>query len=173
MRASVLGKSIWPGSWHALEPEHVEYKCAAIRLYPRPDSANNGLAFNDAASILQYRYNGGFNNLNSFQGLYGVPATFFTLLAGINIDGYFSRPLDDQFLAACILLESCHRPWSGADNPIIFTRRRTILTFFRHQPVSANLQAIGLNTANNLTVTRITGCSRRWGWIPRRRTRTR
>jgi hypothetical protein len=110
------------GSWEinlagflaGLNPNMWNTNALPYNYDPTTNLPSSGLAFNDAMSILQYRYN--FNNPSSFSALYNAPATFFTLLGGINIDGYSAGPLMTNFSLPAIS-ENATLPWSGADNP--------------------------------------------------------
>ncbi|HXD01578.1 MAG TPA: hypothetical protein VN048_19740, partial [Verrucomicrobiae bacterium] len=74
-----------------------------------------GSAFSDAASIMQYRYNGSyFFNLPSFANLYPLTPNVF---ANENIDGYAAGPLmTGIFLPLPPLNSGSASPWSGAGN---------------------------------------------------------
>ncbi len=84
------------------------------------DNRNNipssGFAFDDAAAILQYRYNGNYNTLSSFENLYGRPASL--LFSSDLIDGYSVGPLMTSLSPTGLDPDGglVNRPWSGADN---------------------------------------------------------
>jgi hypothetical protein len=88
-------------------------------------NANGGAAFNDAFSILRYRYNNDYNTLSNVDNLYFGGAYAFE---NDNIDGYSDGPLQTGFqLYADSLIplnDDPFWPWAGADN---------INHFFTHQ----------------------------------------
>ena len=103
-----------------------------------PTAASTGTAFNDAASILQYRYGGSINNLNRFVNLFGPSAVNSYLLNGTvgavgAVDAYAVGPLMTGVNPPPLpgVLASTYSgapPWSGANNPVQLARPRDLLT---------------------------------------------
>ncbi|MDB6067816.1 MAG: hypothetical protein JWR26_4024 [Pedosphaera sp.] len=75
---------------------------------------NTGSAFDDAASILRYRYNGTVANLSSFGNLYPYASTIF---GSDFIDWSGAGPLMTNLFPLTNNLDNAALPWSGADNP--------------------------------------------------------
>jgi hypothetical protein len=84
-------------------------------------------AFFDAASIMQYRYNGTYQNLNSFQNLYGPNAV--ASFTNDFLDGYTAGPLLTGINLPTVDFDAQFHlsPWSGSDNPIQIVRPRDLL----------------------------------------------
>jgi hypothetical protein len=80
-----------------------------------PNGINRGRGFEDALSLLKYRYggaNGSYTNLATVQNLFGPNGTVFQ---NDDIDGYSDGPLMvNTFLQP--ENETPSSPWSGADN---------------------------------------------------------
>ncbi len=81
-------------------------------FYP---GANRGLAFQDAFSILSYRYNGLYNNLNTVNQLFPNPVK----LTSDNIDEYSDGPLmtNTALMSETPLPDPVASSWPGAENP--------------------------------------------------------
>ncbi|MDE3066828.1 MAG: hypothetical protein KGJ60_04670 [Verrucomicrobiota bacterium] len=102
--------------WLPLEPPNNQYYNYSTSLF----DPNRGKAFDDAFSLLYYRYGSsqnGFNNLASVDNLFGVPGADAFLYD--NVDGYAGGPL---MTGLQLPLDNDHPAWSwpGADNPIHF-----------------------------------------------------
>jgi hypothetical protein len=93
-----------------------------INGLPDFGAANSGTAFNDALSLLRYRYGYNFNNLASVDNLFGSFGTpGDTAFRNDNIDGYGDGPLQTSFqMLGDVLLpfpnDDPTKPWAGADN---------------------------------------------------------
>jgi len=93
--------------------------------YDEPGNFNNlGIAFEDALSLLSYRYGYNYTNLASVDNLYGgspIGPDGYTTFRNDNIDGYSDGPLQTGFQlpgdSATPLNDDPSLPWSGADNP--------------------------------------------------------
>src|SRR5581483_266407 len=114
---------------------------------PFNDAANasSGFAFQDAASMLQYRYNGNYANLTPFSGLYG--ATAGGSFNGDYIDGYCYSvgSLMTNLFPITANADPVAASWSGADNP---NQLFTTQDLFNSIPglFSGHLQQAGANT---------------------------
>ncbi|MDB6122032.1 MAG: hypothetical protein JWQ71_1025, partial [Pedosphaera sp.] len=83
---------------------------------PIGNGQTTGLGFQDAASILKYRYGG--VNLASVRALYGKPgADAFKLDF---VDGYSAGLLMTNAFPLSVDSDPPAEPWSGADNPVKF-----------------------------------------------------
>jgi len=90
-------------------------------LYNPNPGLSTGVAFQNAADLVSYRYGRNFNTLRSVQALFGAPGT--TAFINDFVDGYGvgplmtgrDRPLTDPDLGLTL------RPWSGAPNTNHFT----------------------------------------------------
>jgi hypothetical protein len=108
-----LNTNLWPGKvW---SPQGYYYDLVTGNIQ------GNGSPFDDALSLLRYRYNGSDNNLPSVASFYGAnPAN--SLFKNDNIDEYSDGPLAtgvsgvDETLPAN--QDDTTKPWSGADNPV-------------------------------------------------------
>ncbi|MGD0207201.1 MAG: hypothetical protein ABSC89_06315 [Verrucomicrobiota bacterium] len=81
--------------------------------YYEPGSLNSGYAFEDALSLLSYRYGFNYNSLtNAIALLNGAPG-----FANDNIDGYSDGPLQKTMdFNEAVQPDSPGLPWAGADN---------------------------------------------------------
>jgi hypothetical protein len=114
--------------------------------YRRPLLGNVGLGFEDALSVLRYRYAGAYGNLQ--------PANqqFFNNAAGLQIDGVdqysdgglmTSNHLDEAFTPDPVSL-----PWAGSENPNQFY---TIQELFDPTKVSGNFTNRLLRSGTNVS----------------------
>jgi hypothetical protein len=111
--------------------------------YFEPGSANTGLAFEDALSLLSYRYAYNYANLPSVSSLFARWPVFEL----DNIDGYSDGPLMTGFQlpgdsTIPPLNDNPALPWAGADNTNHF--------FDMQDLFDTNKTAIGI-TGNNFT----------------------
>jgi hypothetical protein len=89
--------------------------------YLQPAGNNNsGAAFNDAFSILSYRYDYNYTNLATVDNLFGGPPNGAGYIAfrNDNIDGYSDGPLQTGFSLPGDIIgnDNSSLPWAGADN---------------------------------------------------------
>jgi hypothetical protein len=82
--------------------------------YLQPAFANSGAAFNDAFSLLSYRYNGSYNSLASVNGIYPNGIVF----QNDNIDEYSDGPLQTSTtnINEFFNQDNPNLSWVGADN---------------------------------------------------------
>ena len=112
-------------------------------FYP---GANRGLAFQDAFSILSYRYNGLYNNLNTVNQLFPLPAN----LTSDNIDEYTDGPLmtNTALMSETLLppADPVALSWPGAENPNhVFSQQ----DLFSRLPPSFAAELSSLGTSND------------------------
>src|SRR5258706_1704420 len=89
--------------------------------------SSSGLAFEDAAAILQYRYAGNYNNtLSSFNNLYG--ATAGNIFDNDFFDGYARGPLMTSLSPLTTNNDNVNLPWSGADSTNHFFTTQDLFT---------------------------------------------
>jgi hypothetical protein len=87
-----------------------------------PNLVNIGAGFDDALSLLSYRYGYNYNNLASVDNLFGGPplGAGYNVFINDNIDGYSDGPLQTTLanINEGILAnqDDPTKPWSGADN---------------------------------------------------------
>ena len=75
---------------------------------------NQGIAFDDALSLLSWRYNYSYNNLLSASQIFGIPSAF----QSDSIDGYSDGQLQTTVdTNADFVADVPSRSWAGADNP--------------------------------------------------------
>jgi hypothetical protein len=92
------------------------------REWQTPNFPNTGAGFEDALSLLSYRYGGAYNNLASVDTLYDVPPKLAGDIAfrNDNIDGYSDGPLQTGFQLPGDIASPPNDnpllPWAGADN---------------------------------------------------------
>ena len=82
--------------------------------YLEPNFVNNGFAFQDALSLLSYRYDYAYNSLASFQNLYGVNA--YLAYANGFVDSYTAGNLMTNTQLPFLNVRPSGTPWAGADN---------------------------------------------------------
>jgi hypothetical protein len=86
-----------------------------VYQYLQPAFANNGAAFNDALSLLSYRYGDYYGSLQPLP-----PANFYSALVNNGIDGYtYGNPmtgLELPLVNAPPPFNGGTPPWAGADN---------------------------------------------------------
>jgi len=90
-----------------------------IYQYLQSAFANNGAAFNDAFSILSYRYGNNYNNLASVDNLFGGAAgAGDAAFRNDSIDGYSDGSLQTGFQLPGDVAgnDNPALPWAGADN---------------------------------------------------------
>jgi hypothetical protein len=111
---------------------------------------NNGAGFEDALSLLKYRYNGTYNNLDWVQNLYSpLGQSAFQN----NIDGYSDGPLMTT-LSGTNYFQNVALPWAGADNTNHFFNMQELFNPNEISPTFVNrLLAAG---ATNSTYDRYT-----------------
>jgi hypothetical protein len=113
-----LNPNYW-GYGNGFPPSNPNYVGLDTNMPPTGTyNSSRGTAFQDAASILQYRYNGGyFFNLPSFSFLYPFPAIALSPpnLNSNYIDYYGGGPLMNSE-SAVPLAENFNANWSGAGN---------------------------------------------------------
>ncbi len=81
-----------------------------------PYTPNVGTAFEDAFSLLRYRYANNLNNLSTFQALFPPAAAVAFTRDGI--DGYADGPLMTNVSGISLIPDDVpRRRWPGADNP--------------------------------------------------------
>ena len=87
---------------------------AAFYTYNEPSgSANSGNAFQDALSLLSYRYNYNYNTLltaNNFFNPFNIANYPF------NVDGYSDGPLQTTVDFNATPLDNLNNPWAGSNN---------------------------------------------------------
>jgi hypothetical protein len=94
-------------------PDNVYY------AYDEPANANVGHAFDDAISLLSYRYSYNYYNLLPVGGLNpnGIFTTAFIFPPfQNNIDYYSDGPLMTKPAGINVAFQNVRRPWAGADN---------------------------------------------------------
>ncbi len=126
-------------------------------------------AFDDAASILQYRYNSSYNNLRSIGQLYGSPAA--NLLANGNVDYYSLGPLMTNLTPLAFPPDSLgtiqNVSWSGDGNPNqLFTTQDLFNSGLGQFPATGCNKWVSGPTV--LTVIRSTICFPRQVLVPHR-----
>jgi len=120
--------------------------------------ANSGTAFDDALSLLRYRYGGNFNNLASVDNLFGPFGTpGDTAFRNDNIDGYSDGPLQTGFqLPGDVLVPSPNDnpllPWAGADNTNHFFSHQELFDPTKAFSFSINLLNVGMTNWGGTTV---------------------
>ena len=105
---------------------------------------NNGAGFEDALSLLKYRYNGTYNNLDWVQNLYSpLGQSAFQN----NIDGYSDGPLMTT-LSGTNYFQNVALPWAGADNTNHFFNMQELFNPNEISPTFVNrlLQAGNTNS---------------------------
>ena len=118
--------------------------------YLQPNFANAGVAFQDAFSLLAWRYNYNYNTL-------AVPPTYFyNALVGAGVDGYTLGNLMTNTTLPLVAapLNGANAPWAGSDNTNrffalvsdVFDTSRNLGSF------TAHLTAAGTNTFGGTTV---------------------
>ena len=112
-------------------------------LYP---SFNKGLAFQDALSILAYRYNNNYGNLSTVNQLFRFPAT----IAADNIDEYSDGPLmtNTTLMSETVVppADPVAQSWSGAENPTHLFSQQDI---FSRLPASFAAELSSLGRSND------------------------
>jgi hypothetical protein len=104
--------------------------------------SSQGLAFDDAAAILEYRYAGNYNNtLSSFNNLYGAVAA--NIFDNDFIDGYSRGPLMTNLSPLTFDSDNVNLPWSGADSTNHFFTTQDLFT-------SVPAPAVGASFSNRL-----------------------
>ena len=101
-------------------------------------AGSDGLAFSDAAGLLQYRYGGGYNvanNLLSVNQLFGTGQRYGGRFLFDAIDGYPSggSSLMTGIFPPALDSDNPSQPWSGADNATNFFTTQDFFT-----PVNSN-----------------------------------
>ncbi len=138
----------------------------------RAGFSSAGFAFQDATSILQYRYNNSYANLRAFGTLYAPNNPLAPVLFGSDfVDGYSRGPLMTNLLSLTNDYDSGwvnSLPWSGDDNPNQFfttqdflnSNAAPALTSFATRMYNASATTNGLlpSTYNH---TPFTGCCHR------------
>jgi hypothetical protein len=115
-----LNTNMWYG------PQVGTYNPPNPYVYARPFSnPNTGISFQDALSLISYRYNNNYNNLGTVSQLFPVPGA----LAVNNIDEYSDGPLmlsTTNIDEANTTPDAVTQPWSGAENPNHFFSQQDI-----------------------------------------------
>jgi hypothetical protein len=95
---------------------------------------NNGAGFEDALSLLKYRYNGTYNNLDWVQNLYSpLGQSAFQN----NLDGYSDGPLMTT-LSGTNYFQNVALPWAGADNTNHFFTHQELFNSNEISPAFVN-----------------------------------
>jgi len=139
-----LNTNAWPG------PVYPGYNPVLPYNYERPlgnpvGPANTGMSFQDALSILSYRYNGNYNNLNSASQLFTNSAA---ALAADGIDEYSDGGLMNSTtqMDETARPDLVGKPWAGADNPNHFFSQQDI---FSAMPPAFVAKLSNLGTSND------------------------
>lgn len=119
--------------------------------YFNDSSANNrGRAFDDAISLLRYRYGGNANNQLSIDGLLGLNGR--TNVLTDRVDSYAKLPVLTPPFSTGIELDDPAQPWPGSPSTNVFT---DVQEFFNSSK-SRTAFVRGLQGTNNSTYDRYT-----------------
>jgi hypothetical protein len=128
--------SVNPNYWNTNNPANGTYNY----LYNSLNSGSTGLAFDDAAAMLQVRFNNNYNNLNTFAQMYPNPASWYAVGSN-NIDWYAYGPLMNGFFQSTPNVNPASNPnlrWSGSDNPNTFFTPQDLFNLVPGDPLNPN-----------------------------------
>jgi hypothetical protein len=127
------------------------YNYAVVAGTGLPDfgAANSGTAFDDALSVLRYRYDTDYiNKLASVDTLFGPASPGHFAFLNDNIDGYSDGPLQTGFQLpgdiASPVNDDPAKPWAGANNTNHFFSMQELFDPMKTFSFSANLLTAGM-----------------------------